>query len=118
MSSNHHLLDVLKTLNYGDDEIRSIMAAAESAKAEKIGKLAASRGTELPSPVSAAAQSPRHAALLRQTLGMIRQASGQTYSLPLDKPVDADALAIAIRAGSIENRMAIKSNLARLGCMR
>jgi len=70
--------------------------------------------TEL-TPMSAAAQSPAHHAMLRQTIGMIRTASGYRFELDLDKPVDIHEISAAIRGSSIENRVAIKSNLHQLG---
>ena len=118
--SDQNLFQVLKTLGYRNDSIRAITAAAEGAEAAEIGKMQAERDRSMTplTPIAAAAQSPRHAAMLRQTLGIIRHASRHMYELPLDRPVNLNEVSAAIRGGSIENRMAIKGNLAQLGLVR
>ena len=70
--------------------------------------------TEMPTPMQAAAASPAHAAMLKQTLGLIRSASGHRYTLPLHHPVDLAELRKNIRDASIEARMGIIGKLAEL----
>ncbi len=115
MSKNHQLVELLKGLGYDNNVIRKI---AEAADTTEIEALRASRDmmTQLLSPLQAAAQSRRHAALLCQLDGQIYHASGCKYRLPMDGThVNIHELDKAIRAADIDTRMRIKSGLRALG---
>jgi hypothetical protein len=118
MTDHHKLFTVLQTLGYGADEIRAAQSAIEGVEIENVRAARDRVGMTELTPMAAAAQSPRHAAMLKQTLGLIKTASRYRYELPLDRPVDLNEVSLHIQGGSIENRMAIKSNLAQLGLCR
>jgi hypothetical protein len=93
------LTNVLKTLGYDNE---SIHAMTEAAKATEIAKASASpTGMTALTPMQAASVSQRNRQVLEQTRGVIRHLS-----------------ACKIRdRGSIQDRVAVKSNLAALGLL-
>jgi hypothetical protein len=115
MSDYSRLTTILKSIGgYSNAEIKTIASTAEGVELERIQ---ASRGnlTELKTPLQCAAESPKNARLLREVATMIRHMSAQRYSLPMDKPVDLDAISQAIRGADVVSRCAVKSKLHELG---
>ena len=114
----------LKNEGVNNNVIRKIVAAAEAAESERLNSLRAFANregmTQLPSPL-AAASDPRKAGIIKQTIGMIRNATMArpqgAYHLSMDRPVNVFELRAALREAKADTATsgAIVENLYACG---
>lgn len=117
LMKHESLIGVARHLGYTDTDIAKIVQALDGGGVV-IRAQADTTHHDLkrwPTPLQAAAESPDKLKIIHKTRGMIRHISSCRYDLPMDRPVDLKELNSAISAGPIEDRMAIKGNLALCG---
>lgn len=109
-------VELLKSLGYSTDDARRILSTASQIEAERIhARSRYSEGHELPTPIQACSEDPVKQRIFTQARSIVRHLSGYTFDLDPAKPVNVYELNKAIRAASVEDRIGVKENLARLG---
>ncbi len=117
MSSHDSIIQVASTLGYSTSEISQMTQALNQGAAIRAAA-DRSKMVELPSPMAAAASDPKKGRLIAQICSQIKNATGFKYTLPPDRPVDEDALNVALRGAPVDLRMGIKENLFRCGLIK
>jgi hypothetical protein len=115
--ADSQLVTILKTLNYDNETIRAMTAAAEGVEIAKVEARAAGL-TELKTPLQCAAQGGRTAQRLKHLAGRLYSASlgsGAGYRLPMNgQHCDPYEIDRHIAHCSVSTRMELKSALREL----